>query len=389
MPVINRIADFHAEITAWRRDFHENPEILFDVHRTVGKVEEILKNIGVDEIKTGIGKTGLVAIINGKSNNSGRVIGLRADMDALPIVEKTNKEYASKTKGKMHACGHDGHIAMLLGAAKYLCETRNFDGKVALIFQPAEEGGGGGDLMVKDGMMEDFNIEEVYGMHNFPGVPVGEFAIREGGFLAAVDEFIIEIEGVGGHAAMPHNTIDPLIAGAHIITGLQSIVSRNVDPIKSAVLSVTVMKAGEATNVISRTATIKGTVRTLDEGVREMMEKRVCDFVPNCAKAFGVKAKVIYDNGYPVMSNHPKQTIFAGDVASKIVGEKRVMRDVPPIMGGEDFAYMLNARPGAFIAIGQGDTAGLHEDTYDFNDEIIPLGCSYWVKLVESALPIE
>ncbi len=384
MPIINRFADFYEEITAWRRDLHENPELLFDVHRTAEKIEQLLKSFGCDEVVSGIGKTGVVGIIKGK--NSGDTIGLRADMDALPIHERTDKPYASKIEGKMHACGHDGHTAMLLGAAKYLAETRNFSGNVALIFQPAEEGGGGGDLMVKEGMMERFNIKEVYGMHNFPGIPVGEFAIREGGFLAAVDEFLIEIEGVGGHAAMPHNTIDPLIAGAHIITGLQTIVSRNVDPIKSAVLSVTVMQAGGATNVIARTATIKGTVRTLDEDVRDLIEKRMGEFVPQSGSAFGVKAKITYQRGYPVMSNHPKQTIFAGDVAAQIVGEEKVVRDVPPIMGGEDFSYMLNSRPGAFIAIGQGDTAGLHEDTYDFNDEIIPIGCSYWVKLVESAL---
>ncbi|MCF6343678.1 MAG: M20 family metallopeptidase [Devosiaceae bacterium] len=384
MPIINRFADFHEEITAWRRDLHENPELLFDVYRTAEKIEQLLKSFGCDEVVSGIGKTGVVGIIKGK--NSGDTIGLRADMDALPIHERTDKPYASKIEGKMHACGHDGHTAMLLGAAKYLAETRNFSGNVALIFQPAEEGGGGGDLMVKDGMMERFNIKEVYGMHNFPGIPVGEFAIREGGFLAAVDEFLIEIEGVGGHAAMPHNTIDPLIAGAHIITGLQTIVSRNVDPIKSAVLSVTVMQAGGATNVIARTATIKGTVRTLDEDVRDLIEKRMGEFVPQSGSAFGVNAKITYQRGYPVMSNHAKQTIFAGDVAAQIVGEEKVVRDIPPIMGGEDFSYMLNSRPGAFIAIGQGDTAGLHEDTYDFNDEIIPIGCSYWVKLVESAL---
>jgi len=389
MPIINRLAEFHTQITQWRHDFHANPELLFDVHRTVGKIEEILRSFGIRDITTGIGKTGLVAIIEGKKNTSGKVIGLRTDMDALPIHEKTDKEYASKNKGKMHACGHDGHIAMLLGAAKYLAETKNFDGKVALIFQPAEEGGGGGDLMVKDGMMENFSIDEVYGMHNFPNLPVGSFAIREGAFLAATDEFIIEIEGVGGHAAMPHNCVDPLIAGAHMIVGLQTIISRNVDPIKSAVLSVTVMQAGEASNVITRTATIKGTVRTLDEEVRDLIEKRMNEFVPQNASAFGVKATLSYSRGYPVMANNPKQTIFAADVAAQIVGENNVERNIPPIMGGEDFAYMLLARPGAFIAIGQGDTAGLHEDTYDFNDEIIPLGSSYWVKLVQTFLPIK
>ncbi len=388
MPIINRFADLHEEITKWRRDFHQNPEILFDLPRTAKKVEQLLKSFGCDEVVTGIAKTGVVGIIKGKSNKSGKTIGLRADMDALPIHERTNKEYASKNEGKMHACGHDGHMAMLLGAAKYLAETRNFDGKVAVIFQPAEEGGGGGDLMVKEGLMEKFDIKEVYGMHNFPKIPLGVFAIRKGAFLAAVDEFFIEIEGVGGHAAMPHRTIDPLVIGAHIITGLQTIISRNLDPIKSAVLSVTVMQAGEATNVIARTASINGTVRTLDEEVRDLVEKRISEFVPQSALAFGAKAKLTYKRGYPVMSNHDKQTDFASNIAAQIVGEEKVMRDIEPIMGGEDFAYMLNAREGAFIGLGQGDTPGLHEDTYDFNDEIIPIGCSYWVKLVETALPI-
>lgn len=389
MPIINRLADFHAEITEWRHDFHSNPELLFDVHRTVGKVEELLKSFGVDEIVTGLGKTGLVATIKGKSNKSGKTIGLRADMDALPIFEKTGKDYASKTDGKMHACGHDGHTAMLLGAAKYLAETRNFDGTVALIFQPAEEGGGGGDAMVKDGIMETFNIDEVYGMHNFPGLPVGSFAIREGGIMAATDEFTIEIEGVGGHAAMPHLTIDPLVAGAHMITGLQTLVSRNVDPIKNAVLSVTAMIANDSYNVISRTATLKGTVRTLDEEIRNLMEKRMNEFVPNSAAAFGAKAKLNFRRGYPVTVNAPKQTAFAGDIAAQIVGEKQVIRDISPTMGGEDFSYMLNERPGAYIIIGQGNTAGLHEDTYDFNDEIIPIGCSYWIELAQTAMPIK
>ncbi len=386
MTIINRFADFHAEITAWRRDFHQHPELLFDVHRTAEKIKNLLHDFGCDEVVGAIGKTGVVGIIKGKTNKSGKVIGLRADMDALPITERTGKEYASKFAGKMHACGHDGHMAMLLGAAKYLAETRNFDGAVALIFQPAEEGGGGGDLMVKDGLMEKFNISEIYGMHNFPGISVGSFIIREGAFLAATDEFTIEIEGIGGHAAMPHLAADPIIGGAHLITGLQTIISRNIDPVKAAVLSVTAINAGKAFNVIPRTANIKGTVRTLDEEVRDLVEKRMKEFISNAASAFNLKAKLYYKRGYPVMSNHPKQTDFAANVAAQIVGEEKVDRNVPPIMGGEDFAYMLNARPGAFIGIGQGDSAGLHEDTYDFNDEIIPLGCTYWVQLVQSAL---
>jgi len=387
MPIINRLADFHAEITEWRQDFHANPEILYEVHRTAGIVEEKLKSFGVDEVVTGIGRTGVVGIIKGKSNKSGKVIGLRADMDALPIHEQTNKPYASTTEGKMHACGHDGHTAMLLGAAKYLAETRNFDGSVAVIFQPAEEGGAGGDAMVKDGLMEKFDIEEVYGMHNFPGIPVGEFAIRSGGIMAATDEFSIELEGVGGHAAMPHLAIDPIAIAAQMISGLQTLISRNVDPIKSAVLSVTIIKAGNASNVIARTAIIKGTVRTLDEDVRDLMERRMKEFVTLSAQSFGAKANVSYHRGYPVTHNSPKQTAFAADVAAMVAGEDRVERNTNPTMGGEDFSYMLQARPGAYIIVGQGDTAGLHEDTYDFNDEIIPIGCSYWVKLVETAMP--
>ncbi len=387
MPVINRVAEFHQEITAWRRDFHANPELLYDVHRTAGKVEEMLKSFGVDEIKTGLGRTGVVGIIKGRSTKSGKVIGLRADMDALPITENTGKPYASTIPGKMHACGHDGHTAMLLGAAKYLAETRNFDGTVALIFQPAEEGGGGGDAMVKDGLMEKFGIEEVYGMHNFPGIPVGEFGIREGGIMAATDVFAIDIEGVGGHAALPHLAVDPIVTAAQMISGLQTLVSRNVDPVKSAVLSVTVIKAGEANNVIPRTAKITGTVRTLDEDVRDLMEQRLNDFVPQFAKSYGASASMTYRRGYPVTVNAPQQALFAGDVAALVAGDERVNRNVNPTMGGEDFSYMLQARPGAYILVGQGDTAGLHDDKYDFNDEIIPIGVSYWIKLAETAMP--
>ncbi len=389
MPVINRVAEFHEEITAWRRDFHANPELLYDVHRTAGKVEEMLNSFGVDEVVTGLGRTGVVGLIKGNKTGSGKVIGLRADMDALPIHERSGKPHASTVEGKMHACGHDGHTAMLLGAAKYLAETRNFDGTVAVIFQPAEEGGAGGDAMVKDGLMEKFAISEVYGMHNFPGIPVGEFAIRAGGIMAATDEFVIDIEGVGGHAALPHKAVDPIVIGSHMVVGLQTLVSRNVDPVKSAVLSVTVMQAGEATNVIAGTAQIKGTVRTLDEDVRDLMEKRLNEFVPQFAKGFGGSATVRYRRGYPVTVNAPEQTDFAADVASMVVDPDRVERNVNPMMGGEDFAYMLRARPGSYIMVGNGDTPGLHQDTYDFNDDIIPLGVSYWIKLVETAMPAD
>jgi amidohydrolase len=388
MPVINRIADFHAEIAAWRHDFHEHPELLYDVHRTAGKVAELLKSFGVDDIATGIGRTGVVGIIKGRNGGAGRVIGLRADMDALPIKERTGKEYASQTEGKMHACGHDGHTAMLLGAAKYLAETRNFDGTVAVIFQPAEEGGGGGRAMVEDGMLDRFGIDEVYGMHNLPGLPIGGFAIREGGIMASTDEFSVEVEGVGGHAAMPQLALDPVLAMAQMIVSLQSLVSRNVDPLRSAVLSVTVVQGGEASNVIPRIARFAGTVRTLDDTVRALMETRLKAMVTNIAEAFGVKADVTYRRGYPVTVNAPAQTGFAEQIAQEIVGEDRVNGHADPMMAGEDFSYMLQARPGAFIFIGNGNSTPLHTDTYDFNDEVIPLGVSYWARLVETALPV-
>jgi len=388
MAIINRIADFQDEITAWRRDFHSHPELGYDVNRTAGRVAELLKEFGVDEVVTGIGRTGVVGVIKGRKADSERVIGLRADMDALPILEKSGKPYASSVSGKMHACGHDGHTAMLLGAAKYLAETRNFDGTAIVIFQPAEEGGGGGKAMVNDGLMEKFGIEEVYGLHNFPGFPMGSFAIRSGGIMAASDFFTIEIEGLGGHAAMPHKTIDPVVVAAHMITGLQMIVSRNADPVNSAVVSVTVVKAGEADNVIPSSVHMAGTARSLREDVRDMIESRLNAFVPQCAASFGAKAHISYRRGYPVTVNAEAQARFAADVGAEIAGEDRVQRDVDPTMGGEDFSYMLEARPGAYMIIGTGDGPGLHDDRYDFNDEIIPVGVSYWARLVEKAMPI-
>ncbi|WP_417579931.1 M20 aminoacylase family protein [Pelagibacterium sp.] len=385
MPIINRVAEFHADIAAWRQHLHANPELLYDVHETAGFVVEQLKAFGVDEVVTGIGRTGVVGVIRGKGA-SDRVIGLRADMDALPITERTGKPYASANTGKMHACGHDGHTAMLLGAARYLAETRNFDGTVIVIFQPAEEGGGGGRLMVEDGLMERFEIAQVFGMHNMPGIPLGEFAIRPGGIMAGTDQFAIDIEGHGGHAAMPHLAVDPVIVSAHIISGLQTLVSRSVDPIRSAVLSVTTVNAGTAYNVIPRTARLTGTVRTLDEDVRTQMEEGIKRLAPQLAQAFGATATVKWMRGYPVTVNAPEQTVFAADVAREIAGEDRVNDGVDPTMGGEDFAYMLNARPGSYIFLGNGDSADLHTDTYDFNDEAIDLGVSYWVRLAERAL---
>jgi len=388
MPVINRIADFHAEIAGWRQDFHTHPELQYDVHRTAGKVEELLKSFGADEVVTGIGRTGVVGVIRGRTNNSGRVIGLRADMDALPIAERTGKEYASANPGLMHACGHDGHTAMLLGAARYLAETRNFDGTAIVIFQPAEEGGAGGRAMVEDGLMERFGINEVYGLHNMPAIPTGTFAIRAGGIMAASDEFNVTIEGIGGHAARPHVTVDPVVISAQIILALQTIVSRNVDPMRQAVLSVTMIKAGDAFNIIPRSVSFTGTVRTLDEGVRDFMEERLRAVITQMAETFGATAEIRYRRGYPVTANAAEQTDFAAKVASLVVGADNVDDNVDPSMGGEDFSYMLQARPGAYIFLGNGPSTELHTDTYDFNDDIIPVGVSYWAKLVETALPV-
>jgi len=307
----------------------------------------------------------------------------------LPMTEKTGLPHASTVPGKMHACGHDGHTAMLLGAAKYLAETRNFEGRVALIFQPAEEGGGGGKVMIEDGLIERFDIAEVYGMHNWPGMKLGHFGIRAGGIMAATDRFYIEVTGQGGHAARPQQTIDPIVVAAHLVTALQTIVSRNLDPLDSAVLSVTMIEAGEADNVISQTARITGTVRTLDGAVQDLVERRLGEMVPQFAAGFGASATIRYVRGYPVTVNAPRQTAFAADVAAAVVGEERVDRDTMPSMGGEDFSFMLNERPGAYIFIGNGDGPELHTETYDFNDEVIPIGVSYWVELAERALKPE
>ncbi len=388
MPNINRFADFHEEIVQWRQDLHTHPELLYEVQRTAGVVAEKLREFGVDDVVEGIGQTGVVGIIHGRGGAGGKAIGLRADMDALPIREIRDLPHKSVVDGKMHACGHDGHTAMLLGAAKYLAETRHFDGSVAVIFQPAEEGGAGGKAMVDDGMMEQFSIEEVYGMHNMPGLAVGEFAIRAGPLMAAADFINIDIEGLGGHAATPNLCIDPVLVASHIHTALQSIVSRNTDPLESAVISITQIHAGDADNVIPQIAYMTGTVRTLTEEVRKLCEVRINELATAIATGFGATATVNYRRGYPVTANHVDQTRFAAKVAASVVGAAKVNADTPPIMCGEDFSYMLNARPGAFIFVGQGDTAGLHHPEYDFNDDIIPVGCSYWAQLVEQALPV-
>lgn len=385
MPVKNRFAELLPEITAWRRDLHENPEILFETHRTSAIVAKKLGEFGCDEVVTGIGRTGVVAVIKGKSNTSGKVIGLRADMDALPIHEQTGLEYASKTDGVMHACGHDGHTAMLLGAAKYLSETRNFDGTVVVIFQPAEEGGGGGKEMCDDGMMERWNIQEVYGMHNWPGKPVGSFSIRPGAFFAATDTFEITFEGVGGHAAKPNETVDTMVMASQAVLTLQTIASRNADPVDQLVVSVTsIESSSKAFNVIPQRIDIRGTVRTMSEGMRNMAEKRIAEICSGTAATFGGTAVINYMRGYPVMVNSDVQTEFAAQVATSISGG---CDDAPLIMGGEDFAFMLEERPGAYILVGNGDTAMVHHPEYNFNDEAIPAGCSWWAEIVEQRMP--
>jgi hippurate hydrolase len=387
MTIHPRIEAMSGEIAEWRRDFHRNPELLFDVHRTAQVVAEKLKSFGCDEVVTGIGQTGVVAVIRGKRQGSGKVVGLRADMDALPIEEQTNLPYRSTVPGKMHACGHDGHTAMLLGAARYLTETRDFDGTAILIFQPAEEGGGGGREMVKDGMMERFGVQEVYGLHNMPGLPIGSFAVRPGPMMAAADRFLITLEGRGGHAAKPNETIDSVVASAQIISALQTIASRNCDPLDSVVVSVTAVKAGEAYNVIPQTAELKGTVRTLSKDMRILAEKRLREIVTGVAGAMGCTAVIDYELGYPVTFNNAEKTSFVAKVAGSLVGSSNVDLAVPPTMGSEDFSFMLEERPGSYIFMGNGDSAGLHHPAYDFNDKAIPVGVSYWASIVETAMP--
>ncbi|MFK0164527.1 M20 aminoacylase family protein [Rhizobium sp. NPDC090279] len=384
MPILNRAAELQGEVTEWRRHIHAHPELLYAVENTAAFVAEKLRAFGVDEVVTGIGRTGVVGLIRGKGE--GRTVGLRADMDALPLTEITGKPYASETPGKMHACGHDGHTAMLLGAAKYLAENRNFNGNIAVIFQPAEEGGAGGDAMVKDGMMERFEIAEVYGMHNMPGLPVGHFAIRKGAIMAATDEFTVSIKGVGGHAAMPHKTIDPIAIGAQIVSNLQLIASRSANPLKSVVVSVTTFNAGNAHNVIPNEASFAGTVRTLDPEMRDLAEQRFKQIVTGIAASHGAEVEIEFQRNYPVTFNHADETDHAIAVAEEIAGAGNVIPDIDPMMGGEDFSYMLLSRPGAFIFVGNGDTAGLHNPAYDFNDEAIAHGISYWVRLAEQRL---
>ncbi len=386
MPVKNRFAEMHDEITGWRHHLHANPELMFDVHETAEFVVERLREFGITDITTGIGQTGVVATIKGNTDKSGKVIGLRADMDALPIQEATGLDYASKVPGKMHACGHDGHTAMLLGAAKYLAETRNFDGTVVLIFQPAEERGAGAREMCRDGLMDRWNVQEVYAMHNAPGRELGQFYIRSGPLLASADTFDITITGRGGHAASPHRTIDPNLAAAHVVVALQSIAARNVDPLGQLVVSVCAIHSdNEAHNVIPQSVALRGTVRTLDPALRDLAEDRLKQITQATSQAYGCTAAIDYSRDLPVTVNTKENTRIAADTAEIVAG--KVERDTPPVMGGEDFSYMLEERPGAFIFLGAGEGAGLHHPEYKFNDDVIPVGCSWFAEMIERRMP--
>ncbi len=386
MPVINRIAGLAPEMEGWRKHIHMNPELGFDCHETAAFVAERLREFGVDAVHEGIAKTGIVAIINGKAE--GPTIGLRADMDALPMDEETGAEYASKVAGKMHACGHDGHTSMLLGAAKYLAETRNFAGRVALIFQPAEEDGGGGGRMVEAGIMDRFDIAEVYALHNAPGLTEGAFMTTPGPLMAAVDTIHIHIKGVGGHAANPHETRDPIPAVLGIVGAIQTILSRNHNPLEDLVVSITQIHTGSAENVIPETAYINGTVRTYDPRVQDMVERRLNEIVKGQAAAYGVEAKLIYERWYPATVNNAEKAAFAADIARDLVGDKMVLWDQGREMGAEDFSYFLEARPGAFLFLGQGGGPGVHHPEYDFNDSIAPVGASFFARLVETRNPL-
>lgn len=386
MPIKNRYAELHQEITEWRHDFHVHPELLYEVHRTAARVAELLRQFGCDEVVEGIGRTGVVGVIKGQNTASGKVIGLRADMDALPIHEATGLDYASKTDGMMHACGHDGHTAMLLGAAKYLTETRNFNGTAVVVFQPAEEGGAGALEMCRDGLMNRFGIQEIYGLHNMPGLPVGQFAICPGALLASSDEFDIVVTGQGGHAAAPHEAVDTTLVAAQILLSLQTVVSRTVNPLKRVVVTVgTFVTDSSASNVIAHTVRMQGTVRTLDDEYRTIAEKRIREIVAGTAAALGATAEIEWHKGYPVTMNTPEHTAYAAAVAHAISG--KVDDDVDPIMPSEDFSYMLEERPGAYIFLGNGDTAFCHHPAYNFDDEAIPFGSSWLSGMIEARMP--
>ena len=386
MPVLNRIADFADDMATWRKHLHTIPELGLDCPKTAAFVAERLREFGVDELHEGIAHTGLVAIVNGQAD--GPTIGLRADMDGLPITEATGVPHASVHPGKMHACGHDGHTAMLLGAAKYLTETRNFAGRVALIFQPAEESGGGAGVMVNEGVMDRFDIAQVYAIHNAPGVEAGSFYTTPGPIMAAVDEFHIHITGKGGHGAMPHETRDPVVAACGIAQAIQTIVSRNHYALEDLVVSVTQIHTGTVDNVIPETAYINGTVRTFAPHVQAMVMERMEAITRGQAESYGVRAELDYEIGYPATINDPERAGFAAQVAAEIAGEDRVVPDAGREMGAEDFAYMLQQRPGAYLFLGQGEGQGLHHAEYEFNDAVAPVGASFFARLVERAQPL-
>jgi amidohydrolase len=387
---VEHVRRYHAELTTVRRDIHSHPELAFEENRTASIVAEKLAGWGI-EVHRGLAKTGLVGVIRGKTA-SARSIGLRADMDCLPMHETGSVPYKSKHEGRMHACGHDGHTTMLLGTARYLAETRNFAGTAYLIFQPAEEGGGGGQVMVQEGLFDRFPADEVYALHNFPGIPAGKMAVRAGPMMAATDEIKITIHGTGGHGAFPHLAVDPVVAAAHVVTALQTVASRNVEPVDAVVVSVCSMATSQigAFNVIPDAVHLVGTVRTFKPDTRNLAEKRVREIAGKVAEALGARATVEYVRGYPATVNSPRESEFAARVGERIFGAANVITDFAPVMGGEDFSYMLQAKPGAYVFLGQGggpNSCFLHNPAYDFNDEVIPLGAGYLAALVEDALP--
>ena len=386
------IRRWHDEFTGIRRDLHAHPELGFEEHRTARVVQENLARLGIEH-HTGIGRTGIVAVIPGRSNTGGRSVGLRADMDALPLLEENEFAHKSRYEGRMHGCGHDGHTTMLLAAARYLHETRNFDGTAYLIFQPGEEGYAGAKAMIEDGLFERFPAEQVFALHNWPGLPPGRIGITPGYAMAAADRIEITIDGRGGHGAHPHTVIDPVLVAGHIITAAQSIVSRNVSPIDTAVVSLCAMQAGHpgAMSVVPSHAKLVGTVRTFKPATQDMIEKRLTALVQSIGAAFGAVAKLRYERVYPATLNHDREALFAADVAERLVGAENVVRNLDPSMGSEDFSFMLQVKPGAFARLGQGGAEGgcfLHNSRYDFNDAVIPLGAGYLAALAESAMPL-
>jgi hippurate hydrolase len=387
MAILNRFSEMFEEISTWRRDLHAHPELRFEEYRTAAFVASKLKAFGVDEILTGFGGTGVVGVIHGQNNTSGRCIGFRADMDALPIQEVNDLPHASTIPGKMHACGHDGHTSMLLGAAKYLAETRNFDGKIVLAFQPAEEGGGGARAMIDAGLMDKWNVEEIYGMHNMPGLPIGEFAVRTGPQMASPDKFEIIVHGKGGHGAMPHKGVDSTLVAAQIVVALQSIASRNINPLENIVVSVCGFRTETDTyNVIPNTVRLRGTVRTFEKNVQSFVRARIDALTKSTADGYGAVAEVTHMSGPPPLVNHEREADFAAEIARSVCGVAH--RNFEPSMGGEDFSEMLLERPGAYLFVGNGDSADLHNPSYEFNDDVIPVGCSWFVTMAERSMPL-